>query len=245
MTAYTILCPVVHPGRSRDERMFLQQDVEFGAVLVDCPPKQIRLTERNEDFVKMPCAARFAASSFYAMCEARAEFVAPAADRLVTDNDTALEQQFFNIAQAKLETEIPPNRETNDRRREPVAVIKRFSLLHRDFLRDHLANVTVPWRVLRDRIEDRGHRVFAQVREHGRQNVPARQRHSPSGSLGCHDRSGQRCIPDGGKRPSWPARGPGESGKVHLSGEEMSGALDEYRQALQRLEDGQCAFRRT
>ncbi|MGF6652584.1 hypothetical protein OKW34_003173 [Paraburkholderia youngii] len=145
----TILCPVVHPGRSLDERMFLQQDVEFGAVLVDCPPKQIRLTERNEDFVKMPCAARFAASSFDAMCEARAEFVAPAADRLVTDNDTALEQQFFNITQAKLEPQLPPNRETNDCRREPVAMIKRFSFLHRDILRDYLANVTVPDRANR------------------------------------------------------------------------------------------------
>ncbi len=125
--------------------MFLQQDVEFGAVLVDCPPEQIRLTaQRNEDFVQMPCAPRLAASSFDAMCEARAEFVAPAADRLVTDNDTALEQQFFNVTQAKLEPEIPPNRETNDCRREPVAVIKRFSFVHRDILRDYLANVTVP-----------------------------------------------------------------------------------------------------
>ncbi len=78
------------------------------------------------------------------MCEARAEFVAPAADRLVTDDDTALEQQFFNITQAELEPEVPPNRVTNDRRREPVAVIKRFCLLHRDILRDHLANVTEP-----------------------------------------------------------------------------------------------------
>ncbi|MEX3901253.1 hypothetical protein [Paraburkholderia youngii] len=87
-----------------------------------CPPEQIRLTaQRNEDFVKMPCAARFAASSFDAMCEARAEFVAPAADRLVTDNDTALEQQFFNITQAKMEPEIPPNRETNDCRREDAS----------------------------------------------------------------------------------------------------------------------------
>ncbi|MGF6961188.1 hypothetical protein QFZ97_007144 [Paraburkholderia youngii] len=60
---------------------FLQRDVEFGAVLVDRPPEQIRLTaaQRNEDFVKMPCAARFAASSFDETCEARAEFVAPAA----------------------------------------------------------------------------------------------------------------------------------------------------------------------
>ncbi|MGF6292622.1 hypothetical protein QFZ98_004483 [Paraburkholderia youngii] len=107
--------------------MFLQQDVEFGAVLVDCPPEQIRLTaQRNEDFVKMPCAPRLAASSLDAMCEARAEFVAPAADRLVTDNDTALEQQFFNITQAKLEPEIPPNRETNDCRREPIAAGNRW-----------------------------------------------------------------------------------------------------------------------
>ena len=124
---------------------FLQQDVGFGAVLVHCPPEQIRLTaQRNDDFVKMPRAARFAASSFDAMCEARAEFIAPAADRLVTDDDTALEQKLFNITQAELEPEVPPNRMANDRRRKPVAVIKRFCLLRRDILRDQLTNVTEP-----------------------------------------------------------------------------------------------------
>ncbi|MEX3640307.1 HrpB1 family type III secretion system apparatus protein [Paraburkholderia sp. BR14320] len=46
-----------------------------------------------------------------------------------------------------MEPEIPPNRETNDCRREPVAVIKRFYFLHRDILRDYLANVTVPFAV--------------------------------------------------------------------------------------------------
>ncbi len=131
---------------------FLQQDVELGAVLVDCPPEQIRLTaQRNEDFVKMPCAAGFAASRLDAMCEARAEFIASAADRLVTDDNTALEKKLFNITQAELEPEVPPNRVANDRRREPMAVIKRFCLIHRDILRDHLVNVTEPSRRSRRR----------------------------------------------------------------------------------------------
>jgi hypothetical protein len=77
---------------------FLQQDVEFSTVLIDCAPEQVRLTaQRHENFVKMPCAARFAASRLDAMCEACAKFIAPAANRLVTDHDAALEQQFFNI----------------------------------------------------------------------------------------------------------------------------------------------------
>jgi len=69
---------------------------------------------------------------------------APAADRLITDDDTALEQQLFNITQAELEPEVPPYRVADDRRREPMAVIKRSCLLHRAILRDRIANVTEP-----------------------------------------------------------------------------------------------------
>ena len=59
--------------------------------------------------------------------------------------DTALKQQFFNIAQAEMEPEVPPYRVTDDRRRKPVAVIKRFrSRRHRIMLREHPANVTAP-----------------------------------------------------------------------------------------------------
>jgi hypothetical protein len=49
----------------------------------------------------MPCGAEITASSLDEMGEARAELVAPAPDRFLTDNDAALEQQRFNVAQAR------------------------------------------------------------------------------------------------------------------------------------------------
>jgi hypothetical protein len=54
----------------------LQQDIEFGAVLIDCSPQQIRLAaQRHKHLVQMPCGAGLATRSFHAMREARAEEV--------------------------------------------------------------------------------------------------------------------------------------------------------------------------
>jgi hypothetical protein len=75
---------------------------------------------------------------FYPMGKARAELLAPAANRLVADRHPALEQQLFNVAQTELEP-VPPHRITDGRRREPVAVIKRFRFRHRIMLREHPA----------------------------------------------------------------------------------------------------------
>ena len=52
-----------------------------------------------------------------------AELVAPPADRLVTHHDAALQQHFFDIAQAKLETELPAHRALNDGSGKPVAMV--------------------------------------------------------------------------------------------------------------------------
>jgi hypothetical protein len=44
------------------------------------------------------------------MRKARAEFVTPTPDRFVADNNAALEQQFFDIAQAQLKGKVPAHR---------------------------------------------------------------------------------------------------------------------------------------
>jgi hypothetical protein len=88
----------------------LHQHVEFGTMLVDCSPQQIRLAaQRHKHLVPMPCAARLAPHRFDALGESSAELVAPATDRLVRDLDTTLEQQFLDVAQAQTEPEIPAN----------------------------------------------------------------------------------------------------------------------------------------
>lgn len=84
--------PLEKPFGCRFVATLLQQHVEFGAVLVDRPLQQIRLaTQGDKHFVEMPCGAGLTASGLDAMGEALAEFVAPAPDRLIADNDAALE----------------------------------------------------------------------------------------------------------------------------------------------------------
>ena len=76
------------------------------------------------------------------MGKARAELLAPVANRLRADRHSAHEQQLLDVAQAEPEPEVPTHGMTDDRRREPVAVIKRFRSRHRIMLREHPANVT-------------------------------------------------------------------------------------------------------
>jgi len=78
------------------------------------------------------------------MGKARAELLAPAANRLVADRHAALEEQLLDVTQTPVEPIVPPHRMADDRRREPVAVIKRFRFRHPIMLREHLANVTAP-----------------------------------------------------------------------------------------------------
>jgi len=71
----------------------LQQDIEFGTVLINCLPQQIRLAAQgHKHFVQMPCGAGLAASGLHAMGKARAKFVAAAPNRFVSDDNPALEQ---------------------------------------------------------------------------------------------------------------------------------------------------------
>lgn len=127
----------------------LQQDIEFDAVLVDCTPQQIRFASQgDEHLVEVPRATRFAARHFHPMDKACTELLAPAANRLVADRHAALEQQFFDVAQTELEPEVPTHRVADDRRRKPMAVIKRFCFLHDPMLRELHVNVTTPYRLI-------------------------------------------------------------------------------------------------
>jgi hypothetical protein len=71
---------------------------------------------------------------FGALCEARAELIQPATDRLMARDDAALEQQFFNITRAELKAEIPAYCLTDGRRPKPATVIERFRSIARTTL---------------------------------------------------------------------------------------------------------------
>jgi len=68
----------------------LDQNVEFGAMLIDGTPQQMGFpAQRHEHFVQMPGRSRLAAGTLGAMRKARAELVAPAPDRFVADEHSA------------------------------------------------------------------------------------------------------------------------------------------------------------
>ena len=91
----------------------------------------------------MSSGAGPATRRFDTVCEAPTEFVEPALDRFVADDNPALEKQFFDITQAE-KPEIPAYRATDDYRRKAMSVVKRFCILHHPILLDHLCNVRVP-----------------------------------------------------------------------------------------------------
>ncbi len=123
----------------------LQQEIEFGTMLIDGAPQQVRLAAlRHKYFVKVPRGAGPATCRLHTVCEAGTELIAPASDRLVADDNPALEQQFFDITQAELKPEIPAYCATDDRSQKAMASVKRFCILHHSILLDHLRNVTVP-----------------------------------------------------------------------------------------------------
>jgi hypothetical protein len=126
--------------------MLFHRDVQFGAVLVDRSPQQVRLaSKRNEHLVEVPRATRPAARGFHPMSEALAKLVAPASDRLVSQDHPALEEQLFDITQAQLKAKIPTHGATNDWGRKTETVIQRFQFLHLVIRRDRPINLTMPF----------------------------------------------------------------------------------------------------
>ena len=100
---------------------FLQKNVEFSAMLIDGAPQQVGFSaQRHEHLVQMPGRSRLAACTLGAMRKARAELVAPAPDRLVADDHTALEQKFLDVAQAALKSKMPAHRLADHHRRESM-----------------------------------------------------------------------------------------------------------------------------
>ncbi|KFL49735.1 hypothetical protein JM78_31010 [Burkholderia pyrrocinia] len=86
----------------------LQQDVEFGALLIDCTPLPVRFTTKgDEPLIEVPRAPRLASRRFHSMSKVRTKFPAPAAICLLADGYVALEQQLLNVAQAEPKAKEP------------------------------------------------------------------------------------------------------------------------------------------
>lgn len=127
----------------------LQPDIESGTVLVDGLPEHIRFTaQHREQLIEMPGTARFALSDPDAMHELRAKFIASVAHGFVTHHYAAVEQQFFNVAQAQLKPKVPANGTTDHHCRKAMNAIERFVFFISRILRDHHGDVTRPFQLL-------------------------------------------------------------------------------------------------
>lgn len=97
-------------------------------MLIDGAPQKMGFAaKRHEHSFQVPGRLRLAARAFGANRKARAEFVAPAPDRLVADDHPALEQKLLDVAQAQLKSKIPAHRLADHHCREAVPVIEPIS----------------------------------------------------------------------------------------------------------------------
>ena len=101
----------------------LDQDVENLALVIDgAPEPHLPTADPDEHLVQMPAARRWASATAEVLRDQRAELDHPASDRLAADFDSALGQQFLNIADAEREAKIQPHRLANNVRRKPMAL---------------------------------------------------------------------------------------------------------------------------
>jgi hypothetical protein len=87
----------------------LYEDVEHRPVLVDSAPQVLLLTvDLDEDLVQMPLAPGPGPAAPHLAGVGRAELHTPAADRLVGDDDTALEHELLDLAERQRKAVVQP-----------------------------------------------------------------------------------------------------------------------------------------
>ncbi len=89
----------------------LNQDIQYVAVLIDCPPQVLRLAiDFQEHFIEEPLVAWPSPSASELVGVRLAEFARPLAYCFVGDDDAALSQEFLHIAITEAKAEVEPNR---------------------------------------------------------------------------------------------------------------------------------------
>jgi hypothetical protein len=112
-------------------RAALHQDVQDVAVLVDGPPQVLQPpVNLDEDLVQVPLVPRPRLSAAQRACVGLPELGAPAADRLVGDDDPALERQLLDLAERQREAEVQPHAMGDDLDRVPVTLVRQRRAPH-------------------------------------------------------------------------------------------------------------------
>ncbi len=98
--------------------------VEHIIALINRPPQPVFLArDRDHDLIEVPdveSARRFAPEAAHV---SRSELQSPPTDRLVRNDDPALEQHLLNQPQAQWEPEVQPNRMGDDLRWKAMVLV--------------------------------------------------------------------------------------------------------------------------
>ena len=93
----------------------LDEDIQYGAILIDCPPQILRLTvDLQNQFVQKSLVSRSCSSTSEFISVGLAEHPRPLSDRFIGHDDTALSQEFLDVTIAKAKAEVEPNRVRDD-----------------------------------------------------------------------------------------------------------------------------------
>ncbi len=107
----------------------LHEDVEHDTVLVHRAPKiMLDALDPNEHLIKVPFVTGPRTTATQAAGKALAEFLAPAPNGLIGDDNAPLSQQQFNISKAESEQMAQPR--ADDLGRETVAVVRVWRGFH-------------------------------------------------------------------------------------------------------------------
>ena len=108
--------------------VFLQKNVQYSAMLVHGTPQPVLdALDLDADFIQVPMGTPMGFPFLQFLGDGGAELIAPVTNCFVTDLNSALEQQFFNISVAEREAVIQPNGVLDDALGETVAIGLRVS----------------------------------------------------------------------------------------------------------------------
>jgi len=103
----------------------LNQSIENEALLVYGAPQPMLLAiDRDDDLVEMPLVAQARSSAADFVGEVPAEFLGPAPNRFMADDNPPCRQKVLDHSQAEGKSEMEPNGVGDDLRREAMAAIK-------------------------------------------------------------------------------------------------------------------------
>ena len=111
--------------------MPLNEDVDYISILVDGTPEIMPSTlDAHEQLVQVPSIAQTPLSTPQIPSLVRTEFPTPLPDRLVGNDDPALGQKIFDVAEAQAEPIVEPHSVADNLDREPVSAVARRCVDH-------------------------------------------------------------------------------------------------------------------